>query len=69
MKEIAVALWELSRDEVKRLDESMQVLVYNKLTQVYFLEYATKKCIANYKYATDNLVYFTFEEPKFKEEV
>ena len=63
MKRIEVELWELTKDEVKELPEGIEVLVYNSLIDHYFIERSGKECIANYKYASDKLVYFVFEKP------
>lgn len=66
MKEISISIWELKKEEVKNLPENTQVLVYNPMTGTYLIEYADKKCLANYKYASSYLKYFTFDNPKDK---
>ena len=58
MKEINISLKELTKEEVCKLDENAQVLIYNTLTHKFSLEYADKKCIARSKHASEFLVYF-----------
>ena len=64
MKEIQIALWELTKEEVNRLPDGTTVLIYNSLISDYKLEYSGKKCISKSKYASSSLKYFTFEKPK-----
>ena len=66
MKEISIALFELTREEVNRLPEGTTVLIYNSLTSDYKIEYSGKKCISMSKYASTSLKYFTFEMPKLR---
>ena len=62
MKKIDVALWELTKEEVKQLPVIHQILIFNPLTKRYRLEYADKKCVARSKTALSCLKYFSFEE-------
>lgn len=66
MKEISMALWELTKEEVNRLPDGTTVLIYNSLASDYKLEYSGKKCISRSKYASSSLNYFTFEMPKLR---
>lgn len=64
MKEIAVSLWELTKEEVCELKDNQQVLIYNPITRTYKVEYCDKKCIARNKHVIPDLKYFTFENYK-----
>ena len=59
MKPVAVIkLYELTRDEVKARKENQQVLIYNKLTGIWKIEWCDSKCIANSKYCSEYLRFF-----------
>ena len=62
MKQIDVALWELTKSDIMDLTDSMQVLVYNTFSKTYRVMRA--KLIKRFFYT--NYVYITFTEPKFK---
>lgn len=61
MKQIDVLLTELTKEETLKV-EPQQILIYNKLTGTYSLEYNTdKNYIGKNKYASDKLIYFSFK--------
>lgn len=65
MKEIDVSLWEITPSEVLNLSEDVQVLIFDTLAENYLLFRAShiplSMLSASYR------VFFTFEEPKFKD--
>lgn len=63
-KEIAVSLWELTKEEAAKLPEGTQVLIYNPVTSNYKVETIGKNCLARDKHAVPSLKYFAFEEVK-----
>ena len=63
MKQIDVSLWEITSDEVRRLSEDVQVLIYDTLCEKYLLFRASH--INTYILNCGSTVFFTFEEPKF----
>ena len=67
MKTVNMVAFELSKEEAKNLEEDTPILIYNALTDDYKLDRAGKKCIANSKYASNTLIYFALDYPKFKE--
>lgn len=67
MKEIEIALWEISKQEAQQLKELTPVLIYNTLSSDYSVEYSNKKAIFNSKYCSEYLKFFTFEKPEFEE--
>lgn len=67
MKQIDVALWELTKEEVKELPDTHQILIFNPLTKRYRVEYADKKCVARSRTAASCLKYFSFEEVNLNE--
>lgn len=67
MKEIAISLWELTKEETVRVPEQ-QILIYNTLTGNFSIEWNTHKSfIGRSKYASDKLKYFSFKETKLEE--
>lgn len=69
MKEVSITLWELTKEEAKQLEELTPVLVYNKLSANYSIEYAGRKAIFNSKYCSEHNVFLAFEKPSIKEKV
>ena len=67
MKQIDVALWELTKEEVKKLSDTHLILVFNPLTKRCRVEYADKKCVARSRTAASCLKYFSFEEVNLNE--
>lgn len=67
MKEVSITLWELSKEEAKQLEELTPVLVYNKLSANYSIEYAGTKAIFNNKYCSEHNVFLVFKKPSIKE--
>lgn len=64
MQAIGIEMFELTKEEVRKLPEGTQVLIYNPLTKRKSLDDAGKKCIANSRYASDKLVYLVFDKPE-----
>lgn len=65
MKQIDVSLWEISLAEVLKLSEDMQILIYETLMEKYCLFRAGHIPLS---FLTSvSKVFFTFEEPKFKD--
>ena len=61
MKEIQITLTELTKEESCKV-ASQQILIYNKLTGTYTLEWNdSKNYIGKSKFASDKLVYFSFK--------
>lgn len=67
MKEIAISLWEITKEEAQKLEDYTEVLIHDSLTGCNSIEYANKKAIFNSKYCSHKLIFFTFNKPKFKE--
>ena len=63
-KEIAVSLWEHTKEEASKLPDGTTILIFNPLTCDYSIDRAGKRCIARDKHAVPQLKYFTFEEVK-----
>ena len=61
MKEIQITLTELTKEESCKV-ASQQILIYNRLTGTYTLEWNdSKNYIGKSKFASDKLVYFSFK--------
>ena len=65
MKQIDVNLWEITPSEVLTLSEDVQVLIYDTLYEKYLLFRASH--ILLYVLSCENRLFFTFNEPKFKD--
>lgn len=64
MKEINIKVWEISRKEIPKLPDKMQVLVFNTLFKDFQLIRADKLVNILPKLSKFH-VYFTFSEPDF----
>ena len=63
-KEIAISLWEHTKEEASKLLNGTTMLIYNPITNDYKIEHAGKHSLARDKHAVPQLKYFTFEEVK-----
>ena len=72
MKKISIEAYELTREEVQKLEEGQRIIVYDPLFLTYREDISGKKCIANYKHVRKDLIYITLSDiknMKFKEEL
>ena len=62
MKEIAISLWELTRDEARNMPERTQLLWFNTLTTRKGVDTIGKGCLARDKHCANTVKFFAFEE-------
>ena len=70
MKQISITAYELSREEVIKMEPEQIILVYDPVLHLVSSDYTGKECIANHKHVRKDLIYLSLsqkEEIKFKE--
>lgn len=62
----AFTIKQASKDEILKMDEKEQYLIWNPFTNTFKVEYADKRCIARNKYCAKELVFYKFVEEEKK---
>lgn len=68
MDKKSINVWQLTRDECARLKDLTPILVLNTVSNNYTLEIASPKGIYNSEKCPSANLFFTLQEPIFKEE-
>ena len=69
MKQISITAYELSREEVQKMEDLQSIIVYDPIFRRYTSDDTGKNCIANHKHARNDLIYISLDDKehiKFK---
>ena len=69
MKQISITAYELSREEVQKMEPEQNIIIYDPMFKTVNTDFTGKGCIANHKHVRKDLIYLSLDDKdniKFK---
>lgn len=68
MTRVETICWQITKEEAKRVKEGKEVLIYNKLFDIFRIETASKRSIWNSKHCSEDLLFFILRKDDLEDE-